>query len=47
MNVTVVNSKNKNMGSSTGAPTIAGNWTKNDLRSMEITSGHAPRGPPR
>ena len=45
MNVTVVNSKNKNMGSSTGAPTIAGNWTKNDLRSMEITSGHAPRGP--
>jgi putative ABC transport system permease protein len=45
MNVTVVNSKNKNMGSSTGAPTIAGNWTKNDLRSMEITSGHGPRGP--
>ncbi|MFF4353184.1 ABC transporter permease [Streptomyces sp. NPDC001530] len=45
MNVTVVNSDNKNMGSSTGAPTIAGNWTRNDLRSMEITSGHAPRGP--
>ncbi|MEV1085876.1 FtsX-like permease family protein [Streptomyces sp. NPDC050211] len=45
MNVTVVNSDNKNMGSTTGAPTIAGNWTKNDLRSMEITSGHAPRGP--
>ncbi|MFF3483927.1 ABC transporter permease [Streptomyces sp. NPDC002701] len=45
LNVTVVNSDNKNMGSSTGAPTIAGNWTKNDLRSMEITSGHAPRGP--
>ncbi|MDN3023108.1 FtsX-like permease family protein [Streptomyces sp. S.PB5] len=45
MNVTVVNSDNKNMGSSTGAPTIAGNWTKGDLRSMEITSGHAPRGP--
>ncbi|MFD3836579.1 ABC transporter permease [Streptomyces sp. NPDC058642] len=45
MNVTVVNSANKNMGSSTGAPTIAGNWTKSDLRSMEITSGHAPRGP--
>ncbi|MEW1643344.1 FtsX-like permease family protein [Streptomyces sp. NPDC091219] len=45
MNVTVVDSANKNMGSSTGAPTIAGNWTKNDLRSMEITSGHAPRGP--
>ncbi|MGN9756680.1 ABC transporter permease [Streptomyces sp. SD31] len=43
--VTVVNSENKNMGSSTGAPTFAGNWTANDLRSMEITSGHAPRGP--
>lgn len=45
MNVTVVNSENKNMGSSTGAPTIAGNWTENDKKSMEITSGHAPRGP--
>ncbi|MET9845331.1 ABC transporter permease [Streptomyces ossamyceticus] len=45
MDVTVVDRDNKNMGSSTGAPTIAGNWTKNDLRSMEITSGHAPRGP--
>ncbi|MEV5437899.1 FtsX-like permease family protein [Streptomyces sp. NPDC052682] len=45
MNVTVVDRDNKNMGSSNGAPTIAGNWTKNDLRSMDITSGHAPRGP--
>ncbi|MGC5003769.1 ABC transporter permease [Streptomyces sp. DT203] len=45
MSVTVVDSHDKNMGSSTGAPTIAGNWTQNDLRSMEITSGHAPRGP--
>ncbi|WP_103530395.1 ABC transporter permease [Streptomyces sp. SM11] len=45
MAVTVVNSENKNLGSQTGAPTIAGNWTENDLRSMEITSGHAPRGP--
>ncbi|CAM5694948.1 Macrolide export ATP-binding/permease protein MacB [Streptomyces microflavus] len=45
MAVTVVNSENKNMGSETGAPTIASNWTDNDLRSMEITSGHAPRGP--
>ncbi|MGW0670864.1 ABC transporter permease [Streptomyces sp. NPDC002746] len=43
--VTVVDSHNKNMGSETGAPTLAGNWTRNDLRSMEITSGHAPRGP--
>ncbi|MET9495034.1 FtsX-like permease family protein [Streptomyces sp. NPDC006552] len=45
MNVTVVDSHNKNMGSETGGPTIAGNWTRNDLRTMEITSGHAPRGP--
>ncbi|MFB7556050.1 ABC transporter permease [Streptomyces brevispora] len=45
MAVTVVDSHNKNMGSETGAPTIAGNWTNNDLRSMEITAGHAPRGP--
>ncbi|WP_328312409.1 FtsX-like permease family protein [Streptomyces sp. NBC_00442] len=44
-NVTVVNAKNENMGSTTGAPTIAGNWTDNDLKAMEITSGRAPRGP--
>ncbi|WP_055698345.1 ABC transporter permease [Streptomyces silaceus] len=43
--VTVVDSRNKNLGPSSGAPTIAGNWTRNDLRSMDITSGHAPRGP--
>lgn len=47
MSVTVVNADNKNVGASSGAPTIAGNWTRNDLRSMEITSGHAPRGPRR
>ncbi|MFF3752940.1 ABC transporter permease [Streptomyces sp. NPDC002018] len=45
MSVTVVDAGNKNVGATTGAPTIAGNWTRNDLRSMEITSGHAPRGP--
>ncbi|MFD7547165.1 ABC transporter permease [Streptomyces sp. NPDC059578] len=43
--VTVVNAKNENIGSTSGAPTFAGNWTRNDLRSMEITSGNAPRGP--
>ncbi|WP_329121665.1 ABC transporter permease [Streptomyces sp. NBC_01465] len=43
--VTVVDKNNKNMGADSGAPTIAGNWGHNDLRSMEITSGHAPRGP--
>ncbi|MEV5815226.1 ABC transporter permease [Streptomyces mutabilis] len=45
MNVTVVDADNDNVGATNGAPTLAGNWTKNDLRSMEITSGHAPRGP--
>ncbi|MEU0524363.1 ABC transporter permease [Streptomyces niveus] len=45
MSVTVVDTENKNVGATSGAPTIAGNWTENDLRSMEITSGHAPRGP--
>ncbi|KIF69546.1 membrane protein [Streptomyces sp. AcH 505] len=45
MSVTVVDAKNKNIGSTSGAPTIAGNWTRNDLRSVEVTSGHAPRGP--
>jgi putative ABC transport system permease protein len=45
MAVTVVNAKNENMGSSTGAPTIAGNWSENELKSMKIASGNAPRGP--
>ncbi|MEU9375600.1 FtsX-like permease family protein [Streptomyces sp. NPDC048255] len=45
MSVTVVNAKNENMGSTTGAPTIAGNWNNNELKSMKITAGHAPRGP--
>ncbi len=45
MAVTVVNSENENMGSTTGAPTIAGNWSDNELKSMKIASGRAPRGP--
>ncbi|OEV05343.1 ABC transporter permease [Streptomyces oceani] len=43
--VTVVNDANENMGSTTGAPTIAGNWNDHERAYMEITSGHAPRGP--
>ncbi|MDJ0380597.1 ABC transporter permease [Streptomyces sp. G-G2] len=43
--VTVVDAKNENMGSTTGAPTIAGSWNDSELTSMKITSGHAPRGP--
>ncbi|WP_405492129.1 ABC transporter permease [Streptomyces sp. NBC_00096] len=45
MAVTVVNAKNENLGSTTGAPTFAGNWTENELKSMKIIEGQAPRGP--
>ncbi|MGX2995165.1 ABC transporter permease [Streptomyces sp. JNUCC 64] len=45
MGVTVVNADNENVGATGGAPTIAGNWTGNDVRSMEVSSGKAPRGP--
>ncbi|MGW1978851.1 ABC transporter permease [Streptomyces sp. NPDC001889] len=45
MSVTVVNGDNKDVGAGGGAPTIAGDWTRNDLRSMEVTSGRAPRAP--
>ncbi|MYU24914.1 FtsX-like permease family protein [Streptomyces sp. SID8352] len=45
MDVTVVNGDNKDVGPSSGAPTIAGNWSRGALRSMEIESGHEPRGP--
>nr|WP_206322988.1 ABC transporter permease [Streptomyces sp. HNM0575] len=41
--VTVVDGDDKNIGSTTGAPTIAANWTSNAHRTMKVTSGHAPR----
>ncbi|MGW7516692.1 ABC transporter permease [Streptomyces sp. NPDC054796] len=43
--VTVVDADNENLGSTTGAPTIASSWDTDDRRTMDITSGHAPRGP--
>ncbi|MFD3566155.1 ABC transporter permease [Streptomyces sp. NPDC058667] len=43
--VTVVDGDDKNVGPTSGAPTIAVNWSPNELRSVEITSGHEPRGP--
>ncbi|MEF9883370.1 ABC transporter permease [Streptomyces sp. P9-A4] len=43
--VTVVDAKNKNVGPTGGAPTLAVNWSPNELRSVEIASGHEPRGP--
>ena len=45
LSITVVDAKNKNLGPTSGAPTIAVNWSPNELRSVEITSGHEPRGP--
>ncbi|WP_128977190.1 ABC transporter permease [Streptomyces roseicoloratus] len=45
MSVTVVNSRDENVGPTSGGPTIAVNWTPNELRSVEIASGHEPRGP--
>ncbi|WP_370413183.1 ABC transporter permease [Streptomyces fradiae] len=45
MSVTVVDAAGENVGPTSGAPTIAANWTPNELRSVEIASGHAPRGP--
>ncbi|MEU6879272.1 FtsX-like permease family protein [Streptomyces sp. NPDC046712] len=45
LSVTVVDSGNKNVGPTSGAPTIAVNWSANELRSVDIASGHEPRGP--
>ncbi|MBW5485446.1 ABC transporter permease [Streptomyces bambusae] len=45
LSVTVVDAKNKNVGPTSGAPTIAASWNANELKSMEVSSGNAPRGP--
>ncbi|GGT07989.1 membrane protein [Streptomyces toxytricini] len=45
MSVTLVNGKNENLGSTTGAPTIAANWSASELKSMKIASGREPSGP--
>ncbi|MEV8534361.1 FtsX-like permease family protein [Streptomyces sp. NPDC051211] len=45
LSVTVVDAKNKNLGPTNGGPTIAASWNDNELKSMKVTSGHAPRGP--
>ncbi|GAA2385272.1 FtsX-like permease family protein [Streptomyces glaucosporus] len=42
--VTVVNEDDENVGATTGAPTIASNWSEADERSMEVVSGRLPRG---
>jgi putative ABC transport system permease protein len=43
-NITVVDSDNKSVGPTTGAPTIATDWYLTDRSPVELTSGHAPRG---
>ncbi|MDT0403135.1 ABC transporter permease [Streptomyces edwardsiae] len=42
--VTVVDADKDNLSPTSGAPTIVGSWNGNDARTMEITSGAAPRG---
>ncbi|MEV5317215.1 FtsX-like permease family protein [Streptomyces sp. NPDC052687] len=41
--VTVVDADQDSLSPSSGAPTIVGNWNGNDARTMEITSGAAPK----
>ncbi|MEU0003205.1 FtsX-like permease family protein [Streptomyces sp. NPDC006314] len=43
--VTVVDADKDKLSPSSGAPTIVGSWNGNDARTMEITSGAAPKGP--
>ncbi|MFI8189863.1 ABC transporter permease [Streptomyces sp. NPDC085946] len=43
--VTVVDADKDKLSPSSGAPTIVGGWNANEARTMEITSGAAPRGP--
>jgi putative ABC transport system permease protein len=43
--ITVVDSDNKQLGSSTGAPTIGTDWDSSEHKSVDLTSGQAPHGP--
>ncbi|WP_037607113.1 ABC transporter permease [Streptacidiphilus rugosus] len=43
--VTVADSRNQDIGSSTGAPTIVSNWNPTQTRTVGITSGHVPLQP--
>ncbi|MBW8795593.1 MAG: ABC transporter permease [Streptomyces sp.] len=43
-NVVVVDSHNKSVGPTTGAPTIATDWYLTRRSPLKLTSGHAPRG---
>lgn len=43
-NIVVVDSANKSVGPTTGAPTIATDWYVSDRSPVKLTSGHAPSG---
>ncbi|MFF8195397.1 ABC transporter permease [Streptomyces bobili] len=43
-NITVVDSANRSVGPTAGAPTIATDWYLTDRSPVELTSGHVPRG---
>jgi putative ABC transport system permease protein len=43
--ITVVDGNNKQLGSSTGAPTIGTDWDVSEHKSVDLTSGTAPHGP--
>ncbi|WP_460109915.1 ABC transporter permease [Streptomyces sp. YKOK-J1] len=43
-NVVVVDSRNRSVGPTTGAPTLAGSWYVTRHSPVKLTSGHAPHG---
>ncbi|MFF9624131.1 ABC transporter permease [Streptomyces griseosporeus] len=44
-NITVVDARNRLVGSTTGGPTIARDWHVTDRSPVRLSSGHAPHGP--
>jgi putative ABC transport system permease protein len=44
-NITVVDRENESVGPTSGAPTIGTDWSAHPRSPVELTSGHAPRGP--
>ncbi|MGW1892646.1 ABC transporter permease [Streptomyces sp. NPDC002004] len=44
-NITVVDAGNRQVGPTTGAPTIATGWQVTPRSPVKLTSGHAPHGP--
>jgi putative ABC transport system permease protein len=43
-NTTVVDARNRPVGPTTGAPTLATNWSGNPRSPVRLTSGHTPHG---